>query len=86
VAVTSAGDAWAVGETGGGDGPTRTLALWWNGTTWKKMPAPSPGATAWLNGVAVTSSRNAWAVGATSTVNHGRPKTLILRWNGTTWQ
>jgi hypothetical protein len=41
--------AWAVGETGSGDGPTKTLTLRWDGTAWRKVPAPSPGASASLN-------------------------------------
>ena len=85
VAVVSARIAWAVGETGSGDGPTKTLTLRWDGTAWRKVPAPSRGASASLSAVAVTSSRNAWAVGATSVVNHGSSTTVILRWNGTTW-
>jgi hypothetical protein len=86
VAAVSARTVWAVGVTGSGDGPTKTLTLWWNGTGWKRVASPSPGASASLSAVAVTSARNAWAVGSTSTVNHGSPETLILRWNGSTWK
>jgi hypothetical protein len=86
VAAVSASTAWTVGETGSGDGPTKTLTLWWNGTTWKKVSSPTPGATARLSAVAATSARNAWAVGGSSRVNHGSSETLILRWNGTTWK
>jgi hypothetical protein len=59
--------------------------LWWNGSGWKRIPSPSPGATASLSAVAATSARNAWAVGSTSAANHGNPETLILRWNGKAW-
>jgi len=34
VAATSATDAWAVGYSGSGIGPTKTLILRWNGKTW----------------------------------------------------
>jgi hypothetical protein len=85
VAAVSASTAWAVGETGSGDGPTKTLTLWWNGTAWNRVPSPSLGASARLSAVAATSARNAWAVGSTSEINHGSSKTLILHWNGTTW-
>ena len=84
VAATSARSAWAVGgtERGVGSGTRiRTLILRWNGTTWKRVPSPSPGLRAGLSGVAATSARNAWAVGST-----GSGKTLILRWNGTAWK
>ena len=36
-----------------------------------------------LAGVAATSATNAWAVGSTG--SSLSPKTLILRWNGTSW-
>lgn len=34
----------------------------------------------------MTSDRSAWAVGQTGGVFGQRPKTLILRWNGTAWK
>jgi hypothetical protein len=86
VAAVSASSAWAVGETGSGDGPTKTLTLRWNGTAWNRASSPSPGASARLSAVAATSTRNAWAVGSTSKINHGSSETLILHWNGTTWK
>jgi len=84
VAATSARSAWAVGgtERGVGSGTRiRTLILRWNGTTWKRVPSPSPGLRTALSGVTATSARSAWAVGST-----GSGKTLILRWNGTAWK
>ncbi len=36
VVATSAPSAWAVGYTGSGSGPTKTLILRWNGITWKR--------------------------------------------------
>jgi hypothetical protein len=86
VAAISARKAWAVGVSGSGIGPTKTLILRWNGTAWKRMPSPSPRASAALTGVAVTSGRNAWAVGFTRTRSFTRLKTLILRWNGNRWE
>ena len=59
-------------------GPTlvsQTLILRWNGTSWKRVPSPTPAGGAFLLGVAAVSARNAWAVGGG----------LILRWNGVTW-
>ena len=86
VVAVSARRAWAVGATGSGDGPTKTLVLRWNGTTWKKMPSPSPRPNGGLSGVAATSADNAWAVGYTASRSHGSEQTLILRWNGTAWK
>jgi len=56
VAATSAGNAWAVGESN-----LHALILHWNGTAWKRVPSPSPPGS--LLSVAATSARNAWAVG-----------------------
>jgi hypothetical protein len=44
------------------------------------VPIPSPTGSG-LVSVAATSASNAWAVGGL-----GGPKTLIERWNGTTWK
>ena len=69
----------------------------WNGHKWSVVPGASPGNCAvFLNGVAVRSalsasqdellgvavlsSSYAWAVGY-----QGQYKTLVERWNGTTW-
>jgi hypothetical protein len=85
VTATSAGNAWAVGNTvsSGGD---QTLILHWNGTAWKRQPSPDPGGG---NGNVLTaadaiSASNAWAVGAfdnTSSVTQN----LVLHWNGAKW-
>ena len=62
----------------------KTLILRWNGTSWKRVSSPSPGAFSNLFGVTAVSARSAWAVGSTFTSTGG--KTLILRWNGKTWK
>lgn len=56
------------------------------------MPRPMPPLTqaslhdtGQLFGVAATSAGNAWAVGI-ALPSSGPGKTLILRWNGTTWK
>jgi hypothetical protein len=48
------------------------------------VASPNPGAAGtFLDGVAATSADNAWAVGYTGTEPNA--KTLILHWNGKTW-
>jgi hypothetical protein len=84
VAATSPGNAWAVGWSvsqsyTGGTGRSKTLIEHWDGTSWVRVPAPSPGFYAYLSGVAATSPDNAWAVGGSD------GGTLIEHWNGTTW-
>ena len=64
VAATSAGSAWAIGDTDTSSASTRPLILRWNGTAWTTVPNPSP-AGSYLYGVAATSAGTAWAVGRT---------------------
>jgi hypothetical protein len=87
VTATSASSAWAVGATGSGAGLRhKTLILRWNGTTWTRLPSPSPAGGAILFAVAATSGPNAWAVGQTGTYSTLNPTTVDLHWNGTTWK
>jgi len=85
VAATSTRTAWAVGLTGRVGKPT-TLIERWAGGAWRRVPSPNPVRGGTLYDLAVTSARSAWAVGQTGGVFGQRPKTLILRWNGTAWK
>src|SRR4029077_20648048 len=85
VAVTSAGNAWAVGSTFDG-ASDRTLILHWNGRTWARMASPNLAASGRNNGlsaVGASSGRDAWAVGTYDGGSFLKP--LILHWNGRTW-
>jgi hypothetical protein len=64
---------------------SRTLIEQWNGTAWSIAASPNPpGQTlAVLSGVTCASSTSCVAVGNYSTKSWSR--TLIERWNGTTW-
>jgi hypothetical protein len=85
IGATSAASAWAVG-TSGNSARRQTLILRWNGRKWARVTSPSAGAPDnVLNGVTVTSASNAWAVGDSFGANP-ESKTLILHWNGRTWQ
>jgi len=56
----------------------------WNGTTWTRVPSPSPGTDSQITGLAAASDGSAWAVGNTfSRTSTTSP--LILHWNGTAW-
>ena len=86
VDASSASNAWAVGYTQANSG-TRTLILRWNGKAWKAVPSPNPGGAApdnILRAVTVTGTRNAWAVG--SAMNGKLRRTLLVHWDGKTWQ
>jgi hypothetical protein len=87
VAVTSARSAWAAGQTRSlVSSRPATLIERWDGTAWKRVPSPNPARGGTLYGLAVTSARSGWAVGQTGGVFSQRPRTLILRWNGTAWK
>jgi len=83
VDATSATSAWAVGNYFSSGTVDKTLIEHWNGTTWTRVPSPSPGGSngSALSGVDAASAASAWAVGSYSNMD----KTLILHWNGTTW-
>jgi hypothetical protein len=73
VAATSTRSAWAVGTDG-----DSTLIMHWNGTSWARVPSPSPGTTEnFLGGVAAASAGNVWAVGDSFSVG-GVPQTLAM--------
>ncbi len=84
VSALSSTNAWAVGWTSNG-GASHTLILHWNGSVWSRVPSPNPSSKGnFLDGVSVLSGSTAWAVGSYFGAGYvGR--TLILRWNGTSW-
>jgi hypothetical protein len=87
VAATSSSNAWAVGNHHVASTNTnKTLVLHWNGTSWARTAAPSPGGGKdvfnGLQGVSALSATDAWAVGACTTQF---TDSLILHWNGTSW-
>jgi len=79
--VTSPGNAWAVGSSGGLIGHHQSLILHWNGTAWTREVSPGAAGGVSLIAIAATSARHAWAVGYT-----GRYKIFIMRWDGHTWR
>jgi hypothetical protein len=87
IKANSAGDVWAVGDSGVVDVPgSQTLIEHFNGTAWRIVPSPSPGAIAMLGGVTTSNAtNNVWAVGADTPAGSSVRQTLTLNWNGTTW-
>jgi hypothetical protein len=84
VTASSATSAWAVGDYGARGSVTKTLALHWNGTSWRRVASPNPGSAANMLGGVAASSASAWAAGTYK--SGGAAKTLILHWNGTAWK
>ena len=85
VSATSATDVWAVGA--GQQSGQSTVALHFDGSSWKLVPVPAPPGTAGgLFGVKALSATDAWAVGESFPDAGGNGKVLTDHWNGTSWQ
>lgn len=86
VDAVSPNDVWAVGYEDRGIGSSRTLIEHWNGTQWSIVPSPNPGAYyGSLYGVAAVAADDVWAVGAYSNDGGSTYPTLMLHWDGTSW-
>ena len=77
--VASRTEAWVVGSTG-----LQPAALHWNGARWKTVNPPAAAGNHELSGVTDNSPTDAWAVGRRQNAS-AVERTLIERWNGTTW-
>jgi hypothetical protein len=60
------------------------IAIPSSAATWSITPTPG-GDLSWFNGVTATSASNAWAVGTAYDFSIAAQRTLIARWNGTSW-
>ena len=85
VGATSAADVWAVGA--GQQTGQSTVALHFDGSSWKLVTVPTPpNTTGALSGVKALSPTDAWAVGEAFPAAGGGGKILADHWNGTSWQ
>ena len=88
VACPGATSCFAVGNYFAAQSNRRTLVEHWNGTSWSIMPSPNTTTAAnsgtLFDGVACANTANCFAVGATQLAT-GSQRTLVERWNGTTW-
>jgi hypothetical protein len=77
-------DAWSVGYVRRPGGLFKTLALHWDGATWKVVRSRNPGTSHdTLADVSAASANDVWAVG--DWYNRTRYRTLTERWDGTEW-
>jgi hypothetical protein len=89
VAVLSPCNAWLVGRYMLSSGVTQTLIEHWNGSAWKIVPSANPAGplrSHYLAGVAAVSAGDIWAVGFYDNGGGLGSRTLIERWNGTSWK
>ncbi len=83
VAIASANDIWAVGQTFTGS-TYNSLIEHWTGRQWQIVPSPNvPGVSNILQAITVISPQDIWVAGYTQTSNIFAP--LTLHWNGTVW-
>jgi hypothetical protein len=81
-------DIWAVGSMIPGPNGTRvnTLAVHYNGTSWRWVPTPNVRPEAnWLFGVATLADGTAWATGTYTPKSGYDGKALTEHWNGSKW-
>ena len=82
-------DVWAVGFNGPENDNSRTLALHWNGASWRQVATPNVGSGAnQLNGVLALAPDNVWAVGFSTSEpppQEDATLTLIEHFDGTSW-
>jgi hypothetical protein len=85
VVALEADDAWAVGSYGQG-APSRTLVEHWDGTSWSVVPSPNKGPFPnSLTAVDAVAADDIWAAGTWFTKAFV-DRTLILHWDGVSWQ
>ena len=68
----------------GGTGLAHTLVALWDGSSWSRIPSPTPGQGAGLSGVSCVGTSNCVAVGESISAS-GSERTLIEGWDGTRW-
>lgn len=81
VAAIAPDDVWAVGSA-----ENRAVAIHWDGVSWSIVPTPSRGASSNSTSVAALGSTDVWAVGTQRQRPGAALRTLVERWDGTSWQ
>jgi hypothetical protein len=83
------GDAWAVGYNEDIIDEDATLAMHWNGTSWRSVSTPNVGqGNNQLNAVIALAPNNVWAAGLSTPVappQSAATLTLIEHYDGTSW-
>ncbi len=87
VTAVAPGNGWAVGTVSDTSSlASQTLAYHWNGTAWKRSVTPDPAGPVLsnqLSAVAARTSNDVWAVGGDGNIPE---VSLVLHWNGSSWQ
>jgi hypothetical protein len=87
VTCVGASECWALGRTEIGHTYANTALMRWDGSSWQVVPSPSvEQKTNGLVAISCVSSSSCWAVGYTITFLTVQVQTLILHWDGSSWQ
>jgi Phosphoesterase family len=85
VSELSSGSTWATGYFVNAEYHQSTLVEHWDGTSWKVLPTPDPGAAGnILYAIAAVSDDDVWAVGGQQDAS-GIWHPLAVHWNGRKW-
>lgn len=85
VAIAAPNDAWAVGYSFDGSGPTAPLLLHWNGKEWLTAQAPPVQSTyAVLNGISLVPGGGLWVAGMYQDKSRVY-RSLLAHWDGAAW-
>jgi hypothetical protein len=85
VAALSPSNVWGAGGVISTTGTYHTLIAHWNGSTWLRVPSPSPSTRYnYLVALAALSANDVWAVGHHLSEQNSL-NTLTMHWDGTHW-
>lgn len=88
ISAASPSEIWTVGVSAPTGDPVLTLAIRYDGTTWRIVDTPNPSNSYYhyLSAVAAISPTAAVAVGSFYDTAAFEPRPLVMRWNGSTWR
>jgi hypothetical protein len=89
VAIVAQNDVWAIGYYTDSMAVEQTLIEHWDGVRWSVVASPDVGTTGSahnrLHGIAAVSANDIWAVGYFQPIATSQRSTLILHWDGSSW-
>ena len=89
VASVAQNDVWAIGYYTDSMAVEQTLIEHWDGVRWSVVASPDVGTTGSahnrLHGIAAVSANDIWAVGYFQPIATSQRSTLILHWDGSSW-
>jgi hypothetical protein len=87
VVALASNDVWAVGSSPPNPSSSEQILIeHWDGNDWTVVPGPNlGGVSSKLKGITAVAANDIWAVGESYRSATSGVQTLVLRWNGSTW-